>query len=296
MDDGTRRARPAHRKAALLCGLLFVLAALLPWVAQPAALVGAEGVADGFTEPGPGINAQPVASWPPLETHPLDLRPILVLDAGHGGVYPTGDPGALSRDGKIYESTVTLAMALRVQALLAQHEDELQVVMTRTQDVFLSPMERTNPAAQLQANLFLSLHLNADTSAKVRGFSCYPTPPGRLNYAESVEFAQLLVERVRPTGIPIAGTNGIWFAYYRPSGTGYYKQLMDWAEVDPQNPGGDESFGVVEYTGCPSVLIEQWYITNDADMALFNHERGYDNMAQCIYLAICDYFGLQPKE
>lgn len=274
---------PGYFKAALLCGGLFYLAAVLL------------GLFVLSHRPVP-IELLPETEqkeeMAQLDTKSIDSRRVIVVDAGHGGF----EPGAVDASGTITEAETTQMVADRVMALLALHQDEVLAVESRRRGEYATAMQRANTAVQQQADLMLSLHLNADESPYARGFSCFPTPPGRLYHPESYFFSQLLVEQVQKTGIPIMGDNGIYYHYYIPTGYGgYSKYVVESKYVTEDDPWEDESFGVVEYSGCPSVLVEQWFISNPSDMALFYSEDGMDTMAECIYLAICDYFGLSPR-
>lgn len=217
----------------------------------------------------------------------LDERAIVVVDAGHGGL----DPGAVTASGTILETDITQLMAERVMAKLALHSGELEVVQAHSPGTYATPMARANTAARLEADVLVSLHLNADVSEYTRGFSVFPTPPGRVHHKESLRLAQQLVARAAETGVSILGQTGVYYAYYLDTG-GYPKVIYDAA--DAPEPRDDESFGVVEYPGCPAVLVEMWHLSSPADMLAFNNEAGHEAMAQAVYLALCDYLGLLP--
>ena len=53
----------------------------------------------------------------------------------------------------------------------------------------------------------------------------------------------------------------------------------------------ESSFAVVDSAGCPSVLAEQCFVTNEADTAAFGDDDGCTLAAKAYYLAILDYFG-----
>ncbi|MFW5878681.1 MAG: N-acetylmuramoyl-L-alanine amidase [Myxococcota bacterium] len=95
----------------------------------------------------------------------LKVRRV-VLDAGHGG----HDPGAIGPSG-LQEKGVVLDIALKVGALL--EETGLEVVYTRTEDVFIPLEERTRIANDRSADLFVSIHANASTRRSRRGVSTY---------------------------------------------------------------------------------------------------------------------------
>lgn len=81
-------------------------------------------------------------------------KKIIVLDPGHGGK----DPGAIF--GELYEKTLNLDIAKRVQALLSK-DDRFDVYMTRETDVFVELLDRAKFANDKQANLFVCIHNNS---------------------------------------------------------------------------------------------------------------------------------------
>lgn len=91
----------------------------------------------------------------------------IVVDAGHGGK----DPGAVGPSG-ILEKNVTLAMA-RVLARKLEQELKCEVILTRTGNTFLELEERTAIANKVGADLFISIHANANRNRKARGIETY---------------------------------------------------------------------------------------------------------------------------
>src|SRR5688500_12099416 len=79
----------------------------------------------------------------------------VVLDAGHGG----RDPGARGQFSS--EKDLTLAVALRVGKMIADSMKDVQVVYTRTSDVYPSLPERHEVANRSDADLFISVHVNS---------------------------------------------------------------------------------------------------------------------------------------
>jgi len=119
----------------------------------------------------------PVADPPKVAalpgTKPLSLAQQLglgvkkiVLDPGHGGK----DPGAMAFNLK--EKDIVLDIAKRLAPVLKK-ELGCEVVLTRNDDTFITLEERTALANTNNADLFISLHINAHTSAKVRGIETY---------------------------------------------------------------------------------------------------------------------------
>ena len=95
-----------------------------------------------------------------------DVRTI-VIDPGHGGK----DPGAVGRRG-LAEKDVVLDVGLQLRRLI-QNRLGKKVIMTRTNDRFISLNARTLLANSKNADLFISLHVNSHPKRSVRGIEIY---------------------------------------------------------------------------------------------------------------------------
>jgi N-acetylmuramoyl-L-alanine amidase len=104
---------------------------------------------------------------PPDHATPVHrrTRPRIVIDPGHGG----DDPGA---EGFAVEKQVTLDLARRLRALLRQRL-HAEVVLTREDDSTLALKERTARANAEDADLFVSIHANANPTGRLRGIETY---------------------------------------------------------------------------------------------------------------------------
>ncbi|HEY2775586.1 MAG TPA: N-acetylmuramoyl-L-alanine amidase [Candidatus Binatia bacterium] len=109
----------------------------------------------------------PVASSRAHATRSLLEKKIVVLDPGHGGK----DPGASAWTGE-YEKDIVLDVAERVARRLKSRGD-IEVVMTRTSDEFVSLADRRDASRRAGADAFISIHANASRSAAARGFETY---------------------------------------------------------------------------------------------------------------------------
>lgn len=90
----------------------------------------------------------------------------IVIDAGHGG----RDPGAISRGGA-REKDINLDIARRLAALLRQ--DGIDVVLTRTTDVFIPLEKRSEIAHRSGAEAFVSIHSNSSRRRTLHGFEIF---------------------------------------------------------------------------------------------------------------------------
>jgi len=111
---------------------------------------------------------------------------LVMLDPGHGGT----DPGAVFEG--IYESTVNLDIALRVEAILKQQN--INVSMTRRTDAFVGLEDRCTIANNAGASLFVSIHQNSMPDPATKGTMT-------LYYASSVngkKYADILQQTLAP--------------------------------------------------------------------------------------------------
>ena len=91
----------------------------------------------------------------------------IVLDAGHGGK----DPGAIGKYGTM-EKDVVLDITKRIGRML-EKKTGIKVVYTRTEDIFIPLWKRTQIANESGGKLFMSIHVNASTNRKIKGFETF---------------------------------------------------------------------------------------------------------------------------
>jgi len=94
----------------------------------------------------------------------------VVVDSGHGG----NDPGAIGRSG-LREKDVNLDIAIRLSNLLRSRG--IEVIMTRTVDKFIPLSRRVDIANNSRADLFISIHSNANRVRSLNGFEVYYVSP-----------------------------------------------------------------------------------------------------------------------
>jgi N-acetylmuramoyl-L-alanine amidase len=104
----------------------------------------------------------------------------IVIDAGHGGE----DPGAVYK--KVSEKDIVLKAAKKIAAALARKD--YNVIMTRTEDVFIPLKDRTKIADSARADLFVSIHCNAAPNKRdMNGSETYFLSAARSDWARTVE-------------------------------------------------------------------------------------------------------------
>ncbi len=104
---------------------------------------------------------------PPPPAPSKGPKPVIVIDAGHGG----DDPGAVAHNGS-KEKTVTLAAAQELKKQL-EATGRYRVYLTRGSDTFIKLQERVKIGRKHEADLFISLHADSIDKPGVSGASIY---------------------------------------------------------------------------------------------------------------------------
>src|SRR3954467_493885 len=123
-------------------------------------------------------------------------RPIVVIDAGHGG----RDPGARAVSGEIAEKDLTLTLARELRDDLVKR-GRVRVAMTRDDDRYLTLDDRAAVARRLNAVMFVSLHMDSAPNPLARGASVYSLS----DVASDVEAARFAASENRGAAREIAG-------------------------------------------------------------------------------------------
>lgn len=113
------------------------------------------------------FKAPPAAGKPALAFSKIKK---IAIDAGHGG----NDPGAVARSG-LREKDVNLDITKRLAKLLKS--DGFEVTMTRATDRFIPLSRRSQIANDAHADIFISIHSNANRVRSLSGFEVYYVSP-----------------------------------------------------------------------------------------------------------------------
>ena len=132
--------------------------------------VPAQPITDSSGREIPQIRQTPASAFQPDTTliQQLGLKVNrIVLDPGHGGK----DPGAIGKNG-LMEKDVTLKLARMLREKLTE-DAGAKIILTRDSDVFIPLEERTAIANSQEADLFVSIHINAAPRRTASGIETY---------------------------------------------------------------------------------------------------------------------------
>jgi len=214
----------------------------------------------------------------------------IVIDPGHGG-YDTGTIGP----GGLMEKDLTLELSKALRHMLKSRLN-IDVVLTREEDVFLSLEERTAIANRCQADLFISIHANSSSARSVSGVETY-----FLDFAKNSS-ARDIAARENATSL------------------GNLRDLEDMIKSIAQADKSDESrelagiiqkslynsarqllpstrnrgvrsapFVVLIGANMPSILAEIAFISNPRDESILKKKESQEQLAKALFAGIEDY-------
>jgi len=233
---------------------------------------------------------------PPVQGGRNANRPLVVIDAGHGGHDP-GAPSVLD-DGRA-EKNVTLAIAKALRDELVA-SGRVRVAMTREDDRFLVLAERREIARRLKADLFISIHADSAENDGARGGSVYTLS----EVASDKVAAQLAIKENRAdilNGVDLGGetsdvssilidltqreTMNISSAF-----AGLLQREMAESVLTRNNYHKFANLMVLKAPDVPSVLIETGYMSNLDDARFLFSKDGQKRIAVAVRRAIEAHF------
>lgn len=215
----------------------------------------------------------------------------VVIDAGHGG----HDNGAQGRNSK--EKDITLAIALKAGKLIQKNCPDIQVIYTRESDVFVELFRRAQIANENKADLFISIHCNANSSPLAYGSETYVMglhkSEANLDVARN-ENASILLEdnySKRYDGFnPNSPEAYIIFNLFQNA---FLDRSLDFASRVEDNFTANTrlqergvkqaGFLVLYKTTMPGVLVETGFLSNSREEAYLMSEEGQDLIAFSIF-------------
>jgi N-acetylmuramoyl-L-alanine amidase len=221
----------------------------------------------------------------------------ITLDAGHGD----HDYGAVY-EGRI-EKNIALAIVLKVGKIL-EAMPQMQINYTRKTDVFIDLIERANIANRFNANIFVSIHCNANRNTAADGTETYVM--GLSKVASNLEAAKkensvITLEKdykqkyggFDPNSPETMIGMTLMQEEYLDNSIALASKVEDaFADLGKKIRGGgvkQAPFMVLHKAYMPRVLIETGFISNTVEGNRLNSEEGQNEVATAIAGAILSY-------
>jgi N-acetylmuramoyl-L-alanine amidase len=180
----------------------------------------------------------------------LAQKYTIVIDAGHGGK----DFGAQIKD-KAIEKDIALSLAKLLKEKTKDNTD-FKLIFTRDSDAFVRIDKRMNKANEVQADLFISIHINSNAKNELSGIECYTAKASDYK-TKSEHIGRLFIDE--------------------------FKQLEEIKTLDSIKHA---DFTVINYCQCPALLLNIGYLTNSNDLAYVSNKHNQRLICDKIIKAI----------
>ncbi|MCD6163276.1 MAG: N-acetylmuramoyl-L-alanine amidase [candidate division Zixibacteria bacterium] len=238
--------------------------------------------------------ADTVLSYTPNSTAKMrnNLINVIVVDPGHGGE----DNGAIGSSG-FKEKEFNLALSKTLSNML--ENEGFQVILTRDYDNFIALSDRTKIANEAGADMFISIHANASTNKKARGFLSFFLSDAKTDQARAaaaLENASIQFETPESQKEYVSDLDFILLDMVQSE---FLKESADLAALIEQNiqkatkiksRGVDQAgFFVLNKAYMPAVLVEAAFISNKKDEKLLKSAKTRENIAKAITQSVVQF-------
>ena len=229
----------------------------------------------------------------------------VVIDPGHGGK----DAGCISKDRKTYEKQLVLSISKKLKEKIEAANPDVKVYLTRDTDVYRTLNDRAKFATEKNADLFISVHINANDKTTPNGYSVHllgqSTDKNKDTYAFNMDVCKrenevILLEDDYSTkyqGFDPNDPESDIFLHLMHNA--YREQSLIFAQlVDQKLSGGpikksngvlQNNFQVLRQASMPAVLLEIGFISNAADLSVLRSADYLDKISGRLAAAFKEY-------
>ncbi len=223
----------------------------------------------------------------------IDGKLRIAIDPGHGGI----DPGAKVQG--IEESDLMLSLARDIKESLLRN-DNIEVTLTRVEDIFVSLEERVRLANSFQADIFISLHADAVTEGVARGATVYTLSEEATDKASAALVARHDHDQLI-SGLDLSGTegavtdvlidlarldNGPRSKELALSVVSGLKEALGQVNAKPYREAG---FSVLKAADIPSILIEAGFMSTKSELQNLQDEAWRQLFAEGVRIGVLNW-------
>ena len=226
-------------------------------------------------------------------------KKIIILDAGHGG----RDFGAIGANGT-KEKDINLEIIYELKSIF-DHDSNYKIILTRRDDTFIPLVERTNIANEHNADLFISVHCNANFDKEAVGFEIYYLSENATD-SEAAATATLENSVLKLEGKPNKRQALLQDMLWSMTVTDFINDSLELSgfiiaetsgRLKIHNRGVKQaSFYVLKGTQMPAILIESAFLSNYIEEAKLNLRKFRVAIADSIYKGVVKYYAKKTKE
>lgn len=233
----------------------------------------------------------------PIQKPSKKAKPIIVIDAGHGGK----DPGAISKITGIQEKQITLPMAKMMVNILNQ-SGRYDARLTRSTDIFIKLHNRVKIAQRAKADLFISVHADSVRNNVTKGASVYTLSDkasdkqsarlaARENQADLIDGLDLNIEDEDVSAILIDLSMRESVNQSKIVANNVIQSLRSSGVNTLKGPHRYAGFAVLKAPDIPSILIETGFVSNATEARKLLKPAHQRKIARAILKAVDDYYG-----
>ncbi|MCM1025936.1 MAG: N-acetylmuramoyl-L-alanine amidase [Roseburia sp.] len=196
----------------------------------------------------------------------LPERPVIVIDPGHGGE----NQGTI--EGNQDEKYMTMTTALAMYEELCKYDD-VEVYLTRTEDIELSMEERAGFAASVNADFLFSVHYNASEYHELFGAEIWIPLEAPYN-SYGYQFGHVFLSAMREQGLFLRG-------------------------IKTRQGSRGDYYGIIRETvnlGIPAVILEHCHVDEERDSGYCDSEEDLIRFGREDATAVAKYFGLKSRQ
>lgn len=229
---------------------------------------------------------------------------IIAIDAGHGG----DDPGAVGF-GKLYEKNVVLAIARKIDQQL-NNETGMRGFLVRSGDYYIEHRKRTRLARKNKADIFVSIHADAWSTAQPSGASVYAvsekgaTSETARWLAESENRADLIGgagtvslddkdDLLAGVLLDLSMTHSLSSSL--DIGASVIRSMKQATKMHTTRVE-QADFAVLKSPDMPSILIETGFISNPKDASALKSSRHQNKLAKAIVQGLKNHLVINPPD
>jgi len=238
-----------------------------------------------------GETPQPV----PYKKPPSRKKPIIVIDAGHGGK----DPGAISPSG-IREKDITLPMARKIAHIL-NSSGRYEAKLTRNDDRYIKLYNRVKIARNADADMFISVHADSVGNSTTRGASVYTLSntasdtqtaklASRENKADLIGGLDLNIEDKDVSAILIDLSMRETMNQSKNLANGVVTNFRGNNIRTLKGPHRYAGFAVLKAPDVPSILIETGFVSNESEAKTLLSDAHQTRIATAILNTLSKHF------
>lgn len=241
-----------------------------------------------------GVPPEALSTDPGTHGTALEVRPLVVIDPGHGGI----DNGASAPNG-VHEKEITLAFALDLQKLLVD-SGRFDVALTREDDTYLTLSERVALARANKADLFISLHADSFQQPEIRGASVYTRDENATDVldkvlAENENKFDIVAGFAVPSTEPVVVDILVDLMRREMRKSSYIAAQALVHQLEPsvamrRFPVRQADFFVLQAPDVPSVLVELGFLSNASDIANLQKSDWRKRVVEALARGVADYF------